>query len=223
MVRSCVVGGSGQRAHGSDAMRRGVDIFQKARELERRVFLLLMLALLGGFFAASVQDARAASESDTRLVGIGLKVFRATLAADSNLGQKLDRQRHLEILFFYRTDRAAAAGYARKLIEPGGLLDYELRAVLSDDAALRDYSASPPAAIFIAESRLPLTDLQSLRAFCERHSCLLFSPFEADVERGVATGLFVGARVLPYVNAEALQASGVRLQAFFLAIAKTTD
>ncbi|WP_143741987.1 hypothetical protein [Thiorhodovibrio frisius] len=181
------------------------------------------LALFGIFLAAGVQDATAASAGEKRRVEIGLKIFRATLAADLNLVQKLDQQQGLAIVLFYANDRASAERYRERLAEPGGLLEHRLHISLSDDPALRAFSASPPAAMFITEPRLPLATLQSLKTFSARHSRVLFSPFEADVERGVATGLFVGARVQPFVNSRALRASSISLQDFFLDIAKKTD
>lgn len=201
------------------AMRVGLVV----RKSGLLVVLLLLLALLGGLLVAGIPDACAASGSDKRRVEIGLKIFRATLAADTELRQKLDSRQRLVIVFFYRDDRAAAEGYADKLVQPGGLLEHELRVELSDDPRLQHFAASPPAAVFITEPRLPPGMLQSLQAFCDQRSRLLYSPFEADVERGVPTGLFIGARVQPFVNMGALRASGVRLKDFFLGIAKTTD
>ncbi|MBK5970397.1 MULTISPECIES: hypothetical protein [Thiorhodovibrio] len=181
--------------------------------------MLLLACVLG----ASLQDALATGASERRRVEIGLKIFRATLAADQNLQRKLDQQERLAIVLFFAHDRASAERYRQQLEQPGGLLAYRLRVVLSDDPALQERSETPPAAVFITESRLPLADLRSLQAFSARHSRLLFSPFEADVERGVAAGVFIGARVQPYVSLSALRESGVKLQGFFLGIAKTID
>jgi hypothetical protein len=48
---------------------------------------------------------------------------------------------------------------------------------------------------------------------------LLFSPFEGDVERGVATGFRVTDKVLPMVNTTSLKLSNIQLKAFFLRVA----
>ncbi|WP_200281901.1 hypothetical protein [Rhabdochromatium marinum] len=185
--------------------------------------LIILLVLLGGGLMASGQHVLAASASEQRRVEIGLKIFRATLAADQQLSRKLDPQQHLLIVLFYGHEASAAKRYRQHLAQPGGLLKYSLHIVLSNNPTLSEFSTTPPAAIFITEPRLPLATLQRLQSFSIRHNCLLFSPFEADVKRGVAAGLFIGARVEPYVNAKALQASGLELQNFFLSIAKQLD
>jgi hypothetical protein len=182
-----------------------------------------ILVLLCGLLGVCAQATHAADAADKRRVEIGLKIFRATLAADVHLERKRNQEQGLTIVLFFTKDRLAAEGYRRKLAQPGGLLKHPLHLVLSDDPTLNEFHKAPPAAIVVTESRLSPGVLHSLRDFSARHSRLLFSPFEADVERGVAAGLFIGARVEPYVNLPALRASGVELQPFFLGIAKTTD
>ena len=49
---------------------------------------------------------------------------------------------------------------------------------------------------------------------------IIYSPFEGDVERGVAGGVSIEAQVRPFVNTAALRASQVTLREFFLKVAK---
>ncbi|WPL15473.1 hypothetical protein Thiowin_00372 [Thiorhodovibrio winogradskyi] len=191
-----------------------------AMPLIRVVAILLLLCCM---LALGIRDAQATNPNERRRVEIGLKIFRATLAADVHLARKLDDQRRLAIVLFFDTDQASARHYRQVLAQPGGLLEYPLRIVLSDDPSLRAFAARPPAAVFITEPRLPPTIVRQLGTFSARHSRLLFSPFEADVERGVATGLFIGSRVRPYVNSHALREAGLELRNFFLGIARIAD
>lgn len=187
------------------------------------VRFLVVIAVILALLAGQPQAAWATDAADKRRVDIGLKIFRATLAADQALPTKAGPQGKLTVVLFFVDDRPAARGFGRRLEAQGPLADYELQVVLTDDPTLSDFSSDPPAGVLITESRLPPHVLQELQAFSRAHSVVLFSPFEKHVRQGVPTGLFIAARVQPYVNPSALRRSAIELKAFFLRVAKTTE
>jgi len=186
-----------------------------------RIQLTLLAVILCTVLLSSA-SAQAGAEEHLR-VAIGLKLFRATLAADLALSTKTDSQGRLLIVLSFATDEARAKRHQRKLMAQGGLLDYPLRVVLSSDPTLSAFEATPPAGVLVTERAFSKPSLQHLQDFCNRHARLLFSPFESHVEHGVASGLFIGARVQPYINLPVLRASGVRLKDFFMQVVKPTE
>ena len=75
----------------------------------------------------------------------------------------------------------------------------------------------PLATLFISE---PLDGrLGELVGYSQARRALLFSPFEGDVGKGVATGLHITDRVRPLVDMESLRLSKIQLKAFFLRVA----
>src|SRR5262249_46453671 len=77
-----------------------------------------------------------------------------------------------------------------------------------------------PAGVFLASAQNPGDLAQLIRWSTDAH-VVLYSPFEGDVEHGVAAGLAVEGKVQPYLNTGALQAAGVEIKPFYLKVAKT--
>ena len=75
------------------------------------------------------------------------------------------------------------------------------------------------AAVFIAEPLRREAIGALIRFGVERH-VIIYSPFEGDVEQGIAGGLSIEAQMRPFVNTAALRASQVTLKEFFLKVAK---
>jgi hypothetical protein len=173
-------------------------------------------------FLVVAPQAQGADAAERRRVEIGLKLFRATLAADQALARKVDDQGRLQVVLFFVGDRAAAVRFGETFLAQGALNGYPVRYSLSDHPALTNFVTQPPAGVFITESRVTTEFLKTLQDVCSQYSVVLFSPFEHHVQQGVATGVFIGARVQPYVNEQMLQHSGVELQAFFRQVAKRT-
>lgn len=181
--------------------------------------LLAVLGLLPGPVALRADD-----HADRR-VEAGLKIFRALLAADSDLPRKpVDGK--LVVLFFY-TDDVARAGSLAKVFGKGELAQPEpvhgIPAVLelTSDPTFAAYARRVPAGIFLAQAPGP-GPLEAVVRFGIANHVIVYSPFEGHVERGVLGGLAVEAQVRPYLNLTTLGASSVNLKEFFLKVAKVT-
>ena len=146
---------------------------------------------------------------------IGINIMPAIVAANKRLADN-DVQT-LPIYIVYRDDRHLAEQLRPRLEKIGKIRTHTLQV---ESISLTDLLASDPvpsSAIFLAE---PINDeLAALLDFVQQQRVLLFSPFEGDVERGVATGFRVTDKVLPMVNMTSLKLSNIQLKAFFLRVA----
>lgn len=162
--------------------------------------------------------AARADDQDQRRVGIGLNIFPAVLAADQALDRKAAAGGRLELLLLYATDRADALQLANRLNSFAPIRGLAIDARVAGYDQLAAYDKHPPAGIFLAEPSPG--DVAAVTAFGERHHIIVFSPFAGDVERGIATGLYVSDQILPYVNLQTLQRSDIQLRPFFLEVAQ---
>ena len=146
---------------------------------------------------------------------IGSSILPGILAADKRLsGGEAGR---LAIYLVYRDNRYQAEQLRPGFEKIGAIRGHELRIESASLGELEGLDPPPASAIFIAE---PLgADLERLLDLARQRKLLLFSPFEGDVERGVATGFRVTDKVLPMVNMKSLKQTNVQLKAFFLRIA----
>ncbi|QID16377.1 YfiR family protein [Nitrogeniibacter mangrovi] len=174
---------------------------------------LAALILIGSPWLGAV----AADEYDARRVAVGINLFPAVLAADQDIGKKRSGDA-LRVLLVYRDDAAQVERLAQGLRDKGAIRGIPLAVDIVPVEALLDQRRDHIAGVFVAQ-RLG-EDTTALVDYCRRHHLLSFSPFEGDVERGVAAGIAVSDRVLPYVNVAALDAAGVRIKPFFLRIAE---
>ncbi|MEZ5584768.1 MAG: hypothetical protein R3F37_20165 [Candidatus Competibacteraceae bacterium] len=158
-------------------------------------------------------------------VQIGLRLFRALLAADQDLGQKVNAQGQLSLALLYRDDRRQAEVFATALqesgrgSEQGKIRNYPIRIILIDGIHLKELQEQAPAAIYLVQP-LPDPILESVIRYGIDHQRIVFSPFEGHVEKGVLAGLAIEGRVLPYINRITLRRSGVRLKSLLLKVAK---
>ncbi|MCP5125768.1 MAG: hypothetical protein H6973_09090 [Gammaproteobacteria bacterium] len=156
---------------------------------------------------------------------IGLRLFRALLAADEDLGQKIDAQGRLLLALLYRNDRRIAEKFAAALQasghgrEQGKIKNYPIQVILADGAHFSTLQEQVPAAIYLVQS-LPDPVLEEVIRYGIDHQRVVFSPFEGHVERGVLAGLAIEVRVLPYINQTTLRRSGIRLKSLLLKVAK---
>jgi hypothetical protein len=147
---------------------------------------------------------------------IGVNLLPAIIAANKSLAST-DISRDLPIYLVYREDP-----YQAERLEPriNQIEKIRSRALEVITISLDELLASEPrplAVVFITE---PLDQrLPDLVQFAQHQRALLFSPFDGDVARGVATGFQVTDKVLPLVNMTALKQSKIQLKAFFLRIA----
>ncbi|MCB1887582.1 MAG: hypothetical protein KDH20_08240 [Rhodocyclaceae bacterium] len=185
------------------------------RRLKRMVAGMAAAALVLG---SPWLGAIAADEADARRVAVGIKLFPAVLAADQDIGDKLPSDGVLKLLLVHRDEAALAERLAAMLNDRGRIRDMPIAVEILTVGELASYPGAQAAGVFVVQ-RLG-DDLVSIRAFSQRHRRLSFSPFEGDVERGITAGMVVSDRVLPYLNIDAVEATGLRIKPFFLKIAE---
>lgn len=182
----------------------------------RPIVPVLLAALL--FAGSPWLGAMAADEQDARRVTVGINLFPAVLAADQDIGDKRGNEGLLLLLLVHRDETALVEQLAATLRDKGEIRGIPMQVKPVSIAQLQAYANVKVAGVFVAQ-RLG-DDIGAVLDFSHRHQLLSFSPFQGDVERGVAAGLVVSDRVLPYVNTTAVDASGVRIKPFFLKIAE---
>jgi len=162
--------------------------------------------------------AVAADEHDARRVTVGINIFPAVLAADRDIELKRGTRDALTLLIVHRDEQGLVERLADVLRDKGAVRGVPIRveAITVDALASRD--ATGVAGVFLAQ-RLG-DQLPGVTLYCREHRVLCFSPFEGDVERGIAAGIVVSDRVLPYINVAALDQSGLRIKPFFMRIAE---
>ncbi|TVO58187.1 YfiR family protein [Denitromonas halophila] len=165
--------------------------------------------------------AIAADEQDARRVTVGLNLFPALLAADQNIADKRVGSGPLLLLLIHRDEVQLVEQLAAALRDKGAIRGIPLRVQPVLVSELADYATAKVAGVFVAQRMGD--DIDAVLDFSRRHQLLSFSPFPGDVERGVAAGISVSDRVLPYVNIDAVDAAGVRIKPFFLRIAERYD
>jgi len=185
------------------------------RRLKRGIALVAAVAFVVG---SPWLGAIAADEQDARRLAVGIKLFPAVLAADQDIGDKVPADGTLHVLLVHRDESAMADRLADMLRDRGRIRDLPLSVDILTVAELESYPGSRAAGLFVVQ-RLG-EDLVPIRAFSQRHRLLSFSPFEGDVERGITAGMVVSDRVLPYLNIDAVNATGLRIKPFFLKIAE---
>lgn len=186
----------------------------------RRLALLLgiLLSLLSASYGAlgDPQEQRAQ---------IGLRLFRALLAADEDLEQKLNAQGRLGLALLYQDDRRRAEEFATALresghgSEQGKIRNHPIQIILMDGVHIKELQKQAPAAIYLVQP-LPDPILQQVIQYGIDYQRIVFSPFEGHVEKGILAGLAIEVRVLPYINRMTLRRSGVRLKSLLLKVAK---
>ena len=147
---------------------------------------------------------------------IGINLLPAIIAANNGIAD-LAEDKSLKIYIVYLADEHGADLVQRGVSRVGRIRKRALEiSILSLDELLQR-DIEPMSTLFVAE---PMADrLDELIDYSTTRRALLFSPYENDVARGVATGFHVTDRVRPWVNMESLRQSKIQLKAFFLRIA----
>ena len=184
----------------------------------RRGLICLLLATTIVYAAAkpSVSD----DFTDRRLT-IGARIFRALLAADTDLEGKTAGDDELKLCLLYLDDATNAKVVAEALSrrDDPRIRGKEIQIeTLSYAECLAD-PADHYAAIFLTQ-RISDAELARLINLSSSRNLIVFSPFEGDIERGVQSGIAVEARVRPYLNLTALRDAGIELKSFFMEVAK---
>ena len=162
-----------------------------------------------------------ANEKEMRRIMVGLKLFPAVIAADTQLAKKIDTQGNLSIYILYDDDAKLANNLAKRLTVVNKIktIPISLKVTTYDDFI--NNGTSSAIAAFLAQT--PNNKTQELLHRAISSSTLLFSPFKGDVEKGVHSGFIVSDRILPYVNLKTMQQSRIQLKAFFLRVSKHYD
>lgn len=164
-----------------------------------------------------------ADSEQERRAQVGVRLFRALLAADLGLEEKREGEAPLLLVVVYGTDRRLGEDVARSLrggaAEPEPIRGMPVVVETTQARGLERYGTRSPAGVFIAQPA-DARDLAGFVRFGIDHRVIVYSPFEGDVERGIHAGLSVEAQVRPYVNTATLAASGIAIKPFFLKAAK---
>lgn len=184
--------------------------------LKSLIFAQIFLGTMLCLGTLSVSD-----DFTDRRITAGVKIFRALLAADSEVNKKKNKNGVFLLSLVYDNDLrnaklAADILHSREDTNIRGIpINPEL--VLYSDlfSDRRGWTTG-----FFLTQQLPDEKLVKLIDLAREQGVVLFSPFEGDVERGVMGGIKVEARVQPYLNMQALEDSGIRLKSFFIRVSK---
>jgi hypothetical protein len=181
----------------------------------RRLFALLVACVL----TLSMAGANVQADSyDERRVRAGARVFRAMLAADTAIEQRRGADGRLHVLL-YAADTELADEIGALIAPKAKGAVRGLPLTVQSSAQLPAEGSEVPAGMFLAS--IPSdAELDRLVRWSIANKVLVYSPFEGHVERGVAGGISIEAKVQPYVNASTLKAAGVELKPLFLTVAK---
>ncbi|NOQ63015.1 MAG: hypothetical protein GQ582_00705 [Methyloprofundus sp.] len=185
--------------------------------------IIFLLSLL--IFTSVYGLAYSADQESTR-IRIGLKLFRAIIAADTQIQSKRATDGKLAFAIIYKNNAQKATLYTEMLQnlgkgdKRGRIKGIPIRVDSISVDQLGQLSTINYAGLYFVEEieNLPL---QTLINYAIKQQIISYSPFEGDVEKGVSAGLSVGARVKPYVNVSTLKRSGLQLKPFFLKVSKS--
>jgi len=193
-----------------------INAFQKIKFIIINMILIISIILILLTNYINTNAAISSMWSDPRVI-VGLDLFPSFLAADNNILNKTNENDKLLIVFIYKYRK----------IEVEKMVDYfkkmkELKNKLIDTSVINydeidSIQKLKPAGIFIAE---PFYDLSSIVKIGINNRIIIFSPYEGDVEQGILCGIFIGAKILPYINKKTMINSKINFKSFFLRISK---
>jgi hypothetical protein len=152
---------------------------------------------------------------------VGLKLFPAVVAADYLVAEKKDDKGNLPLYILHENNPGLAQDLARQLRQIKQVKSIPVKVTVLTFDEFVNGKAPSKVAVFLAQS--PGSRTNEIVGLAMSSSILLFSPFKGDVENGVHSGIVVSDRILPYVNINTLQQSGIKLKAFFLRVSKHYD
>jgi hypothetical protein len=190
------------------------------RQSYKKILIFILFIVVGWTFANTTN----ADKESTR-IRIGLKLFRTILAADMHIGEKKDKSGDLPLVIIYKNNLSQASLYAKKLknlgkgSSQGKIKKIPITIKILSSLQLQQLVDLKPAGIYLIEE-LDADRLQQLISYSIKHQIIIYSPFIGAVEQGVTAGLFIDARVKPYLNANTLKVSQLQLKSFFLKVSK---
>jgi len=161
-----------------------------------------------------------ADNYDDRRLRTGAKLFRALLAADLGLQDRVTPDGHLKILVLAQ-DTDAAGEVTGLIAGAGGPEENRIRGLPLAIEVVSSLHDTPGrvAGVFIA-SRYDSDRIGEIARWGIARRTIVYSPFEGHVEKGVLAGLSVEARVRPFLNRKTMEESGIHLKPFFLQVVR---
>jgi len=180
------------------------------------LFMALYYLANAGLFAGEMTDAR---------INIGLKLFRAILAADLDIKSKKSTHGKLPVLIIYKDNSNKGKRFADNLLMLGRKSGQAQIKNIPIDVKYISYQTflveqhSLPAGIFLVE-KMSIDELQPIVDYGIKNHIITYSPFDGDVEKNITAGVTIGARVRPTINMNTLNESDIQIKSFFLKVAK---
>lgn len=184
----------------------------------------LLPAFFALIFVSTMVWAAGSSIGDDfteRRITTGAKIFRALLAADVDIAQKVNSDGKLRLCLLYLNDagKAEIAAATLRNRDDTRIRNFEVDLEILPYSGCVGKNAKGLAGIFLTQA-LSDEQLKTLMECAKTNRIVVFSPLEGDVRRGVHGGIAVEARVRPYLNMKALHDSHLRLKSFFMRVAK---
>lgn len=158
-----------------------------------------------------------AGQFEERRAWLGLDLFPSFLAADMDITSKKGPDGALLLLLVHDNNPELAEDMARHLQRIRAIRGAPIRVAAIQKNDFAKYRDAAAAGIFLAQRMGAALD--RFIEFGRTRGVIVFSPYEADVERGVAGGIVISHRIFPYINKETVDASGIKFKEFFLRVA----
>jgi hypothetical protein len=190
-----------------------------AKALNKNILKLIQMLVIGaGIWLVNTGNTQINKNVDEYRFQVALKLFPRIAATDQQLNEKLSKNGKIRLLIYYTNKQEQARQLKEILAEDIpriGKRDIEYR--YSNN--LDEYSDPDqlPTGVFLAEP-LNKTELQKLTKYGQKNHRLVFSPFEGDVERGVAAGIYISNKITPYFNKQALAIAQINLHQSLLRV-----
>jgi hypothetical protein len=152
------------------------------------------------------------ADDDLKMANVGLKLFIATLSADIDLASKIKSEVRVAILCSNRS----VGNQIKSQLEQMVLRDLPIVATVIDTSQLTTVKVI---GVYAAQS-VNIENIENLVNYGISNKVLTYSPFEGDVQRGVAAGMVITDRVTPAINENTIEKSNIKLKPFFLKVAK---
>ncbi len=162
-------------------------------------------------------------------IHIGLKLFRATLASDTRIKNKVNADEQLPLLLIYKNNKDKNHHYRQSLIS-SSRNNQPIRVkglnILVESISIENFisvqlkqQATHPGGVFLLD-QFSNSELKQISDYGIKYQLITFSPYEGDVEKGISAGISIGTRVRPYINLPLLKQSNIQIKSLFLQVAK---
>lgn len=164
-----------------------------------------------------------ADAAQERRLTISASIFPKILALDIDLAGKTDGSGEILLGIIYLEEKDRAENIAnlirKKVATLAGVKTSPVAIPLSQVLQ----SSNQKYAGYLLTEILDSENLNEIISHSSMNHNLLFSPFEGDIERGVASSIFVGAKIRPYFNLRALSQAKINLKPAILRVSKTYE